>query len=415
MTDGPHELPSGWRWVRVGEVASHLRSGFASRKKGAVNGDLLHLRPYNIAVDGALDLSQQFLVPSISVPGGEIFLKPGDVLFNNTNSVELVGKTALVNEGLRAAFSNHITLIRTDTEVCEGAWIALALRSLWQQGFFAQRCNKWIGQAGFNTNMLVEIPIPLPSLAEQHRIVAQVEALMERVREAKRLREQASRDTDPLMQSALAEALRELRSSYPSSTVGQLRGSGKLEIYGGGTPSKKDKALWEGSIPWVSPKDMKRWVIDSTEDHISPEAIAASSAKIIPAGAVLAVVRGMILARSWPIAVSGVDLTINQDMKALVPKAWILSEYLGYVLKGLERQVLGQVETAAHGTRRLRTSTMESLEVPTPSLSEQHRIVAYLDSVQKQTTALKRAQEDTDAELRRLEQAILDRAFRGEL
>jgi type I restriction enzyme, S subunit len=164
MTDGSYKLPSGWRWVRLGETASHLRSGFASRKQGAVNGDLLHLRPYNIAVDGTLDLSQQFLVPSRSAPGGEIFLQPGDVLFNNTNSVELVGKTALVSTELRAAFSNHLTLIRTDTKVCEGNWVAMALRSLWRQGFFAQKCNKWIGQAGVNTNMLVEILIPLPPL-----------------------------------------------------------------------------------------------------------------------------------------------------------------------------------------------------------------------------------------------------------
>ena len=96
-------------------------------------------------------------------------------------------------------------------------------------------------------------------------------------------------------------------------------------------------------------------------------------------------------------------------------KAGILSEYLGYVFKGLEQQVLGQVETAAHGTKRLRTSTIESLDVPVPPLADQRSIVAYLDSVQAQAAALKRAQEDTDAELRRLEQAILDRAFRGEL
>jgi hypothetical protein len=47
MTDGPYKLPSGWQWVTLGETASHLRSGFASRKKGAADGDLLHLRPYN--------------------------------------------------------------------------------------------------------------------------------------------------------------------------------------------------------------------------------------------------------------------------------------------------------------------------------------------------------------------------------
>jgi type I restriction enzyme S subunit len=63
----------------------------------------------------------------------------------------------------------------------------------------------------------------------------------------------------------------------------------------------------------------------------------------------------------------------------------------------------------------LKSDTLEALRIPIAPITEQQRLVAYLDSIQAQATALKHAQEDTDAELRRLEQAILDRAFRGEL
>jgi type I restriction enzyme, S subunit len=384
MTDGPYELPSGWRWVKLGEIAA-VKYGKA-KPKG----------------DGHVPV----------VGSGGVYSSTSKPLVENPTIV--IGRKG--SAGSVALFEQPCWPSDT-TFFLEWSTVDLYPRfvfyALLNSPFSTDRAKTTLPT--LQRQDIEGYLIPHPPLAEQHHIVARVEALMERVREAERLREQASRDTDQLMQSALGEALRELRSSYPFSTIGQLRVSGKLDIYGGGTPSKKAKAFWEGSIPWVSPKDMKRLVIDSTEDHISPEALAASSAKMIPAGAVLAVVRGMILARSWPIAVSGVDLTINQDMKALVPKAGILAEYLGYVLKGLEHQVLGQVETAAHGTRRLRTSTMESLKVPTPSLSEQHRIVTYLDSVRQQAAALKRAQEDTEAELRRLEQAILDRAFRGEL
>jgi type I restriction enzyme S subunit len=69
-----------------------------------------------------------------------------------------------------------------------------------------------------------------------------------------------------------------------------------------------------------------------------------------------------------------------------------------------------------HSTLIIRFSKQPlTVPVPLPSIDDQRRIVDYLDSVQAQAAALKRAQEDTDAELRRLEQAILDRAFRGEL
>lgn len=92
-----------------------------------------------------------------------------------------------------------------------------------------------------------------------------------------------------------------------------------------------------------------------------------------------------------------------------------MPEYLGYILKGLEREVLDRVEIAAHGTRRLRSTTLESLQIPVPPLPEQQRIVAYLDGVAESVRSLKHRQEETDAELKRLEQSILDRALRGEL
>jgi type I restriction enzyme S subunit len=184
------ELPEGWRWVRLGEVCTLIESGFAFRKKGAPEGDLLHLRPYNIAEDGTLDLSQRFYVPSSLRSARHKFLQPGDVLFNNTNSVELVGKTALVREPLEAAFSNHITLLRPDTTKAEGAWIALVLLALWRQGFFANLCNKWIGQAGINTETLRSVLIPLPPLEEQRRIVAYLQDVQEKIRALKEAKAQ---------------------------------------------------------------------------------------------------------------------------------------------------------------------------------------------------------------------------------
>jgi len=202
------ELPAGWRWVKLGEVCTLIESGFAFRKKGAPEGDLLHLRPYNIAEDGTLDLSQRFYVPSSLRSARHKFLQPGDVLFNNTNSVELVGKTALVREPLEAAFSNHITLLRPDTTKAEGAWIALVLLALWRQGFFANLCNKWIGQAGINTETLRSVLIPLPPLEEQRRIVAYLQDVQEKIRNLKEVQAQTEAELKRLEQAILDKAFR---------------------------------------------------------------------------------------------------------------------------------------------------------------------------------------------------------------
>jgi type I restriction enzyme S subunit len=63
----------------------------------------------------------------------------------------------------------------------------------------------------------------------------------------------------------------------------------------------------------------------------------------------------------------------------------------------------------------LRLSEISKLIIPLPPLEDQRRIVAYFQDVQGKIRALKEAQARTEAELKRLEQAILDKAFRGEL
>ncbi len=114
-------------------------------------------------------------------------------------------------------------------------------------------------------------------------------------------------------------------------------------IYGGGTPSKSHPEYFEGNIPWVSPKDMKSDMIYDSQDHITEEAVENSSAKLVPSGAVLMVIRSGILKHSLPVAIAMVDVTVNQDMKAFITNDDISSEYLMYYFKAIENDVLSGV------------------------------------------------------------------------
>jgi type I restriction enzyme S subunit len=150
---------------------------------------------------------------------------------------------------------------------------------------------------------------------------------------------------------------------------------------GGGTPSKSNSAYWTGKIPWVSPKDMKRPYIGDAEDHISDAALEDSAAKLIPSGALLFVTRGMILAHSFPTALTTREVTINQDMKALVLFVPAMGEYLLRACQAARRRMLQQVERSSHGTCRLDTTDVANLPIPLPPLKEQKRIVAKVDQL----------------------------------
>lgn len=146
----------------------------------------------------------------------------------------------------------------------------------------------------------------------------------------------------------------------------------------GGTPDKGNLDYWDGTVPWASAKDLKADELFDTTDHITSEALAAGVASILPANSVLVVVRGMILARAFPVACARVPMAINQDLKAVIPRASIDAEYLAWLLRGSEQETLCRLDEAGHGTKALRMDSWAALPVPVPSLNEQRCIASFI-------------------------------------
>ncbi|MGR4890978.1 restriction endonuclease subunit S [Sphingopyxis sp. LARHCG72] len=149
---------------------------------------------------------------------------------------------------------------------------------------------------------------------------------------------------------------------------------------GGGTPSKSQASFWNGDIPWVSPKDM--WVdeVTTAEDKITAEAVRKSATNLVPTQSILCVVRSGILARKFPVALTGREVAINQDIKAIIPGKKLDARYLFYFLRASEPGILASVTTGAT-VHRVGTDALKALEIPLPPLEEQRRIVALLDEV----------------------------------
>jgi type I restriction enzyme S subunit len=183
---------------------------------------------------------------------------------------------------------------------------------------------------------------------------------------------------------------------------------------GGGTPSKANTAFWTGTIPWVSPKDMKRPYIDDAEDHISKAAIEGSAVKLIPSPSLLYVVRGMILAHSFPVALTTRNVTINQDMKALALAMPELAEFVLRSMQAARERVLAMVERSSHGTCRLDSERVELLPLALPPLSEQKRIVTRVDELMRLIDELEAKQTKKREVQTRFRTAALDALTKAE-
>lgn len=159
----------------------------------------------------------------------------------------------------------------------------------------------------------------------------------------------------------------------------------------GGTPSKGRADFWNGTVPWASPKDMKTpWLYD-TEDHISQDGLDDGS-RLVPAGSLFVVVRGMILARDLPVAMAMVPMAFNQDMKALLPTEGVDGEFLLHAINAFKRHLIPEIGTSAHGTRRISTQAIEEFRIPLPPLPQQRSIAHVLRTIHRAMEATAKRQ-----------------------
>ena len=160
-------------------------------------------------------------------------------------------------------------------------------------------------------------------------------------------------------------------------------------IFGGGTPSKSHPEYFTGSIPWVSPKDMKSLVINDSIDHITEKAIAHSTTNLVPANSVLMVIRSGILKHTLPVAVNSLPVTINQDMKAFVPNDTVKTAFLTYFFKAIENDVLADVRGVTADNIDFKAFQKRTIIVPPLALQEQ--FAAFVTQADKSKVAIQKA------------------------
>jgi type I restriction enzyme, S subunit len=132
-------------------------------------------------------------------------------------------------------------------------------------------------------------------------------------------------------------------------------------------------------VPWLSPKDMVSETLSGTQDHITEQAVLQSSVRKVSAGSVAIVVRSGILERRVPVSVVPFETTLNQDMKALVPRADVDIRWLAWGLRHMERELLDDCRKSGTTVASLDTKKLQDVRLPIPGIEEQRRIVDLLE------------------------------------
>ncbi|ECO3528268.1 restriction endonuclease subunit S [Campylobacter jejuni] len=202
-----YKLPQGWEWKSLGEISNLIQNGFAASKNNEIPSGYVHLRTHNISTDGNLNFDTLIKIKREFIKEKQSFIEKNDILFNNTNSTELVGKTALVTQNYNYAFSNHLTKIKLKNQY-NSKLVVFYFVLLLKNKYFEKICHQWIGQSGINIDKLKKIQIPLPPLKEQEQIAEHLDFVFKKAKALKELYTKELQDYEELKQSLLNKAFK---------------------------------------------------------------------------------------------------------------------------------------------------------------------------------------------------------------
>ena len=413
MTGGK-TLPSGWRRVRIGNVVAEAKPGFACGTREA--SGVIQLRMNNVDTRGGLSWQEFIRVPADSATVSEYRLEDGDIVFNNTNSVELVGKTALFRGYPEpVVYSNHFTRLRVFPDRADPGFVAAWLLSQWQARTFENICNRWIGQSAVKSDKLLALEMPLPPLEEQKRIAAILNEQMGAV-ERTRAAAQAQLEAAKALPAAYLRAV----FSSPEAQHWPRVPLGELAVLGPDNGVFKHRHEFGHGVPMVNVSDLYRSLavdlatverVQVTDSELQRFAISRgdlffcrSSLKREGVGW-CCYVRDVPEPSVFECHVMRVRLNPQKASPEFVAHYWAHPP--------VREEVVGNSRTATMTT--MNQADLAGVCVPLPSLSAQQRIAAMLsEQMASADRARKAIEEELDA-INKLPAALLRRAFNGEL
>ena len=365
-------VPEGWKITSLSNVCEgNLKTGpFGSQlhaneyvESGVpvlMPKDLLGCRANlnsaaKITIERANDLNQHAL-------------KSGDLLFSRRGDVS---RFALVDENSEGSLCGTGCLRARPSKKHSPLFLSYFLQKNTVQKWLEQNA---VGQTmpNMNTAILSELPIMVASSYIEECKIAEILSKWDRAIEVTgKLLGKSQQQKKALMQQLLTgkKRLDGFSEKWREDRLGNLVG----KIYGGGTPSKGNSSFWGGDIPWVTVKDLVSAKIKGAKESINEAGLANSASNMVPKGVVIIATR-MAVGKA---VVSSCDVAINQDLKAILPSNFVISEFIHqwFLLNSSAIEKLGTGSTV----KGVQISSIKALRMSVPqSLKEQKAIVYVL-------------------------------------
>ena len=424
-SEQPYKVPENWCWVRLTSLKNGDNGFFDGDWILSENmdptGDIRLLQLSDIGIGEFLDKSNKHINEKTFKQLACSELNEGDIMISRM--AEPIARSCIVPKfPYKVITAVDVAVLRCNSHFVIDQYINYICNTKWFTDL-AFKLARGTTRVRITRKNLGEMPIPLPPLTEQQRIVDRIESLFAKLDEAKQKAQEALDSFEARKAAILHKAFTgELTAQWRKEHgVGMeswswipLKKCGSWN--GGGTPSMSHPEYWEnGTLLWVTSKDMKSDLIEDTLMHTNMLGVENSSATYIEEPAVLFVMRSGILRRIFPVCMVKKPFTVNQDLKALVPTVDINLEYLFWACKANEKQILEKCMKSGTTVESINTAALRDFEIPIARKHEQTEIVHILDDLLAKEQQAKEAAEGVLEQIDLIKKAILARAFRGEL
>lgn len=397
-------MTNSWKETRLGEVLTERKE--TPSLESLLNGEVGIVSKIGFN-GGKIELRSDG-----NTKTGMILIRPGDLVISGINATK--GAIAIYDEKKQKpiAATIHYGSYIPIKERVEIKFLWWFLRSAAFQEIVQHHVPGGI-KTELKSKRFLSVPIPLPPLEEQRRIVERVEALAARIAKAQSLREEATTFSSILQSRAFDGLLAERKFAYQplKDILGEpLQNGLSIPASGIGQDGVLFAKVGIVNTGKMNPRETKRVNIELADDStfwMKENDIFVSRGNSLELVGRAAVYKGIPANCAFP------DLLI----RIRVDQAKIEPQFIVYYFQTIKAREY--IESQASGTspsmKKVSQPKLENMLVPVPPLDEQRRIVAYLDSVQARLASLRELQSQAGEELDALLPSVLDRAFRGEL
>ncbi|MDP3952678.1 restriction endonuclease subunit S [Microbacterium sp.] len=386
--------------TRLGDILADVKPGFATGDD--LDDGVFQFRMHNFTRESALDLTKRRRVNATAKQLMIQSVAPGDVLFNATNSPELVGKSALIGVlDEPAVFSNHFMRLRTDPTQLDPGYLAHFLRFQFGRGVFRAMAKAWVNQATIGRDRLEGLDIPLLPLPEQRRIAA----ILDHADALRTDRREVLTRLDVLTKSIFNEMFGDPLTNpkgLPRATIGSV-----AAVVTGNSPSRADTSNFGDSIEWIKSGNLGGDVASTADEWLSETGRA--KARVAPLGSILVTCIAGSPTSIGKASMVDRDVAFNQQINAILPSDKIDTAFLLAQLKTAPTLVRAKSTGGMKGL--VNKSAFQSIEILLPGIDLQRGFAERIACVASLQSIAKSSLNVEDG----LFASLQSRAFRGEL